>query len=180
MVSGPADGRVKPRFDGCAVDFRSRLRAWAGVVAMRGDAALLRVRRRRMPFEFGIAAGSLIMIVAALIDSAAFAPVHVGDRLAGMAAAIAVFCAVAGWRSGLPVAAVGYLLFDGFLANRYGELTWDHQAGPRAIGVIASSAALGLVVGWLRSNPYRAAPTIRLSDDRHRRRAGARGGISGR
>ena len=149
-------------------------------MAMRSDAVRQRAGRARMPFEFGLAAGSLTMIVAALIDSAAFAPDDRGDRLAVMAAAVAVFCAVAGWRSGLPVAAVGYLLFDGFLANRYGELTWAHQAGPHAIGVIASAAGLGLVVGWLRSSPYRAAPTIRLSVDESRRRSGTRNGWEGR
>jgi len=138
---------------------------------MRGDAALQRARRRRFPFEFGLAVGSVIMIVAALIDSAAFTPDHAGDRLAAMAAAIAVFSVVGGWQSALPVAAVGYLLYDGFLANRYGELTWDHQTGPRAIGVIALAVALGLIVGWLRSNPYRAAPPIRPSVDKSTGRA---------
>ena len=118
---------------------------------MRSDAVRQRAARRRIPFEFGLAAGSVTMIVVALIDSAAFAPDHAGDRLAGMAVAVGMFCAVAGWRSGLPVAAMAYLLYDGFLANRYGELTWDHQAGPRAVGVIALAVALGLIVGWLRS-----------------------------
>jgi hypothetical protein len=136
---------------------------------MRGDAALQRARRRRIPFEFGLAAGSLAMIVAALIDSAAFTPDHTGDRLAVIAAAIAVFSVVAGWQPALPVAALGYLLFDGFLANRYGELTWDHQTGPRAVGVIVLAVALGVTVGWLRSSPYRAAPTIRPSVDTSRR-----------
>ncbi len=133
---------------------------------MRGDAVRQRARRRRIPFEFALAAGSLTMIAAALIDSAAFPPHDTGDRLTVMAAVVAVFCVVGGWRSGLPVAVVGYLLFDGFLANRYGELTWDHQTGPHAIGVIAVAAALGLVVGWLRSSPYRPAPTIPFSSDR--------------
>ncbi len=136
---------------------------------MRSDAVRQRAGRRGIPFEFGLAAGSVAMIVVALIDSAAFAPDQRADRLALMAAAVAVFCAVAGWPSGLPVAAVGYLLFDGFLANRYGELTWDHQAGPRAIGVIALAAALGLTIGWLRSRSQRAGPTIRPSVDTSRK-----------
>lgn len=136
-----------------------------GVVAIRGDAVGQRAGRGRIPFEFGLAVGSLTMIVAALIDSAAFSPDHTGDRLALMAAAVAVFCAVAGWRSGLPVAAVGYLIFDGFLANRYGNLTWDHQAGPRALGVLALAATVGVVVGRLRSSPSRAVPVIRPSGD---------------
>jgi hypothetical protein len=149
------------------------------VVAVRGDVVRQRARRRGIPFEFAVAAGSLTMIVAALIDSAAFPPHDAGDRLMVMATAIAVFCVVAGWQSGLPVAAVGYLLFDGFLANRYGELTWDHQTGPRAIGVIALAVALGLTIGWLRSIPYRAAPTIRPSVDTSRR-SGTGGGCEGR
>ena len=132
---------------------------------MRSDAVRQRAGRGRIPFEFGLAAGSLTVIVAALIDSAAFAPDQKTDRLALMAAAVAVFCAIAGWRSGLPVALLGYLLFDGFLANRYGELTWDHQAGPRALGVIAFAAAVGLAVGSLRTNPYRAVALIRPSND---------------
>jgi hypothetical protein len=143
---------------------------------MRGDAALQRARRRRIPFEFGLAAGSVIMIVAALIDSAAFTPDHAGDRLAAMAAAIAIFSVVGGWQSALPVAAVGYLLYDGFLANRYGELTWDHQTGPRAIVVIALAVALGLIVGRLRASPHWAAPTIRPGVDTPRGRSGTRGG----
>jgi hypothetical protein len=147
---------------------------------MRSDVALQRARGRRIPFEFGLAAGSVTMIVAALIDSAAFTPDHRGDRLVAMAIAIALFSIVGGWQSALPVAAVGYLLFDGFLANRYGELTWDHQTGPRAIGVIALAVALGLIVGWLRSRPYRAAPTIRPSVDTSTERSGRRGGRKGR
>jgi hypothetical protein len=136
-----------------------------GVMAMRSDAVRQRAGRARIPFEFGLAAGSLTMIVAALIDSAAFAPDDRGDRLAVMAAAVAVFCAVAGWRSGLPVAAVGYLLFDGFLANRYGELTWAHKAGFHAVSMIALAAALGVVVHRLRSSPYRTPHIIRPSSD---------------
>jgi hypothetical protein len=135
------------------------------VMAMRSDAVRQRAGRARIPFEFGLAAGSLTMIVAALIDSAAFAPDDRGDRLAVMAAAVAVFCAVAGWRSGLPVAAVGYLLFDGFLANRYGELTWAHKAGFHAVSMIALAAALGVVVHRLRSSPYRTPHIIRPSSD---------------
>jgi hypothetical protein len=143
---------------------------------MRGDAALLRARRRRIPFEFGLAAGSVAMIVVALIDSVAFTPDHTGDRLAVIAAAIAVFSVVGGWQSALPVAAVGYLLYDGFLANRYGELTWDHRTGPRAVGVIAFAVVLGLSVSWLRSNLHRAAPTIPPSIDKSKGTSGARGG----
>jgi len=105
------------------------------------------------------------MIVAALIDSVAFTPHHTGDRLAAMAAAITIFSIVGGWQSALPVAAVGYLLYDGFLANRYGELTWDHQTGARAIGVIALAVALGLTIGRLRSSLDRAAPTIRPANN---------------
>jgi hypothetical protein len=144
---------------------------------MRSDAVRQRAGSRRIPFEFGLAAGSVAMIVVALIDSATFAPDQRADRLALMAAAVAVFCAVAGWPSGLPVAAVGYLLFDGFLANRYGELTWDHQAGPRAIGVIALAAAFGLAVGWLRSSPYpRRRPSAYPSTSPGGDRARATGG----
>src|SRR5262245_17062154 len=142
---------------------------------MRGDAALQRARRGRIPFEFGIAAGSVAMIVVALIDSAAFSPHHTGDRLAAMAVAIVIFSIVGRWQSALPVAAVGYLLYDGFLANRYGELTWDHQTGARAIGVIALAVALGLTIGRLRSSLDRAAPTIRPSVETSWGRSGARG-----
>jgi hypothetical protein len=42
--------------------------------------------------------------------------------------------------------------------------------------VIALAAAFGLGIGWLRSSPYRAAPTIRLSVDKSRRRSGTRDG----
>jgi hypothetical protein len=132
---------------------------------MRSDAVRQRAGRARTPFEFGLAAGSLTVIVAALIDSAAFAPGDGGDRLAVMAAAVAVFCAIAGWQSGLAVAAVGYLIFDGFLANRYGELTWDHKAGFHAVSMIALAAALGVVVHRLRSHPYRTPHIIRPSSD---------------
>jgi hypothetical protein len=145
------------------VDFDHAFVRLAGVAAMRSEPVWQRTGRCRIPFEFGLAAGSLAVVVAALIDSAAFSPDHRDARLAVMAAVVAAFCAVAGWRSGLPVAAVGFLLFDGFLANRYGELTWDHKAGPGALGVIALAAALGLVVGWLRARSYRAALVIRRS-----------------
>jgi hypothetical protein len=138
---------------------------------MRGDAARIRFDRRRVPFEFAIPAGALTVIIAALFDSGVVAPPHRGARIAVMAAAVAIFCAVVGeWRSGLATALVGYLLLDGFLLNRHGELTWDHTTGLQAVTAVASAGAAGLLTGWLFRRRLSRSPVIQRSTqnpDRH-------------
>jgi hypothetical protein len=129
---------------------------------MRSDSARRYAGRGRLPVEFGLAGGALTMIVAALLDSAIFPPEDKTARLMIMAGAIAAACVVlADWRSGLPVAVVGYLLFNGFLVNRYGELSWHGSAGLRGTTVIMSAAYAGLLAGWWRRpSPYSGVPVI--------------------
>lgn len=142
---------------------------------MHGYAAREYLDRRRVPFEFGLAIGALVMVVAALIDSAAFSSGHPTARLVVIALAAALFSAVvADWRSGLPVAVVGYLVFNGFLANRYGELGWHGPTGMRDAAVIVSAATVGWIAGrWRPSNRHTGAPVIRpaIQDDDPREEA---------
>jgi protein-S-isoprenylcysteine O-methyltransferase Ste14 len=51
--------------------------------------------------------------------------------------------------AGPPVAAIGYLLFNGFLVNQYGILTWNTTSAWH-IAVFVVAAALGLGVRYLR------------------------------
>ena len=129
---------------------------------MRGDVLRQRKGRGRFPFEFGIPLGALAMVITAVLDSAAVASRHQTVRLAVMAAAVAVFCALAAdWRTGLATAVVGYLLLNGFLLNRYGELSWGQASGPHASVAIAGAAAAGLLVGRRRRSIDRhRAPAI--------------------
>jgi hypothetical protein len=120
-----------------------------GAVEMRGHAVRARSGYDRTPFELGIPLGALTMVVAALIDSAAVAPRHEGARIAVIAAAVAIFCALVGeWRSGVATALVGYLLLDGFLLNREGDLTWSHTSSPYAVAAVAVAAVAGMLAGW--------------------------------
>jgi hypothetical protein len=147
MLSGDGVGQ---RFDGTRGWF-GRVACPEGIVAMRGNPAWRGADRGRVSFELGVAAGALTMIVAALIAAATFSPGQERARLAVMAAAVAVFSAVVGgWRSSLPVALVAYLLFNGFLVHRRGELRWDQATGLRDMSVIAAAAGLGIAVGWWR------------------------------
>lgn len=81
-------------------------------------------RAWRTPTGINIGVGSLLVVAAACVAAALFPPRELSARLVVMALAAAVFAArVADLRAVCWVSGMSVLLFTGFLANRYGELT---------------------------------------------------------
>jgi hypothetical protein len=103
----------------------------------------------RTPTGINIGFGAFVVVVACLVASAV--PVTDGfARIAVVAAALAAFAYVA--RDPLATASivvVSWLVFDGFLVNRFGELSWDGWPDLyRTIGLLMG-AVLGLTMGLL-------------------------------
>jgi hypothetical protein len=99
---------------------------------------------------FAVALGTTVVVVAAFAAELVPAPAS-GLRLGLMAVALAA-CAVvtANLRAAALVMVIGYLVFDGFLANRMGELTWTGAPDVRRLCVLAAGTGVGLVAGAAR------------------------------
>jgi len=110
------------------------------------------------PTGIAVAVGAVAVVVAAVV-SAAFVPVSAGGvRLGLMAAALAAFAAAAvDLRAVAFVTVLAYLVHDGFLVNRMGELTWTGAPDVRRVEILVAAAAAGLAVGaarrWARRQP---------------------------
>lgn len=116
----------------------------------------------RTPFGINVAAGAGVVVA-----SVAVAPVLFPEpaaRLLVVVIAVGGFAALADdIRAGLAAGGLGYLLFDGFLVNRYGELTWTGTTSVWHLVAFALALALGL--GWrgLRSIRARVAADAELN-----------------
>jgi hypothetical protein len=103
----------------------------------------------RTPFGIDLATGAVVMV------GAAFAAVVFRDidaRLAAVAVAAGGFAAVAaGARASFAVAGIGYLIFNGFLVNRLGDLTWDGKTSLWHLSAFAFAVGLGLALRRLRA-----------------------------
>src|SRR4051812_48401577 len=113
-------------------------------------------RERRVeatPAGVDVALGAVVIVAAALV--AGLVPVSsTGPRLGLMAAALSLFAAATvDLRAVVVVTVTAYLVFDGFLVNQLGELSWRGAADTRRLAVLGLAAALGLVAGL----GYRAA-----------------------
>ncbi len=124
--------------------------------AARGDADA-----GRTPFGIHLAVGAAVM-VGACIAAAALFP-DVSGRLVVVALAVGAYAGlVDDTRASLAVAGLGYLLFTGFLVNRYGELTWDGTTSTWHLTVFALAIGLGLSRRWIRAVRAKAALTAEL------------------
>jgi hypothetical protein len=110
----------------------------------------------KVPFGINLATGALAMVGATIVSALAFP-----ERSAGLTImALAVFgytVLVDDIRAALAVAGIGYLLYDGFLVNRHGDLIWD---GTTSLWAFAFALATGSVVRWTRHLRARAAVTV--------------------
>jgi len=113
-----------------------------------------------VPFGINLAAGALAMLGATAVSALA-SP----ERSTGLAVvALTVFgyaVLVDDIRAVFAVAGIGYLLYDGFLVNRYGDLTWE---GTTSLGVFALAVGAGAAVRWLRHARARARVSAELDD----------------
>jgi hypothetical protein len=117
----------------------------------------LDVSPERIPFGITLAAGAAVMAA-----SVAAAPVlfpELPGRLLLVVLAVGGFAALADdARAGLAAGGLGYLLFDGFLVNRYGELTWTGRTSVWHLAAFALALTLGL--GWRRLRTVRARAAV--------------------
>jgi K+-transporting ATPase KdpF subunit len=132
------------------------------------------------PTGIAVAGGAVAVVAAATV--AAFVPVSAGGvRLGLMAAALAGFAAAAVDLRAVAFATVlAYLVHDGFLVNRMGDLTWTGAPDVRRVEILAAAAAVGLLVGGLRRKEWHGAGSgVRAVDDRVVSRAGSDGAGGG-
>jgi hypothetical protein len=102
---------------------------------------------QQTPVGINVAVGAVAVVVAALL--AAGLPVaHPGWRFAVMALAVGGFAAVSGDQLALAaVVPLGWLVSNGFLENRSGELSWHHSADVWLLTMLVVAAAVGLAAG---------------------------------
>jgi hypothetical protein len=116
----------------------------------------------RTPFGISLAAGAAVMVAGAMV--AAGLAGDVPGRLAVVALALGGYVAlVDDVRAGLATAGLGYLLFDGFLVNRYGELTWDGTTTIWCLVAFVMIVGGGLGIRWIRRARARTANEDDLS-----------------
>ena len=94
------------------------------------------------------------MVGATIVSALAFTAPIAG--LVVMALAVAGYAMfVDDVRAALATGAVGYLLFDGFLVNRYGDLTWP---GTTSLVAFVLAVVLGVGLRWLRHTRTKESP----------------------
>ncbi|ATO15252.1 hypothetical protein CO540_16575 [Micromonospora sp. WMMA2032] len=98
-----------------------------------------------------MAGGAALVVGAALVAAAVFAPGELPGRVLLIAGVVGGYAAVvADLRAVAAVTALGAATFVGFLANRYGELTGAGDAWSHAV-LIGFAAVLGTGYRYVRS-----------------------------
>jgi hypothetical protein len=104
------------------------------------------------PFGINLAIGALVTLGATISAAAVFSPGEVSARLFVVAAAVGGYAVMAAnIRASFATASLGYLLYTGFLVNRYGILTWDGASSTWHLLVLALAAGLTIPSQWIRT-----------------------------
>lgn len=99
------------------------------------------------PFGMNLALGAALVVVAVMV-AAVIPPVAGYLRFGLVAGAVGLFAAVTLDRLALlGVAAIAWLLVNGFLVNRLGELSWHGWSDIWRIMLLAGAGNAGLLVG---------------------------------
>lgn len=102
---------------------------------------------RLLPQGVFVGIGSVAVVVAAFLASA----LPQNDavlRYGVLAATVFVFAAVTGrWAAATRVAIIGYLVFDGFLINQMGELSWNGRGDVARILTLSVAVIFGRLFG---------------------------------
>ena len=121
----------------------------------------------RLPFGFAVGAAFALMLWA----SAALSGLSARPSAAGLAV-MATIAALLGWFSTWPgalvTAALGWLMLDGFVIDRYGVLHWHGRADAVRLAVLAASGLVttALRAAQLNSDSHRMARRARLGKER--------------
>jgi hypothetical protein len=100
-----------------------------------------------MPTGIAVAAGSVVVVVSAFVSAAVPASAGV-VRLGLVAAALAGFAALTvNVNAAVAVGILAFLVFEGFLVNQLGELSWHGIEDVWRLLTLAAAAGLGIVVG---------------------------------
>ncbi len=100
-----------------------------------------------VPVGIALGIGAVLMTAAGLI-AAPISTTQPDRRFAVIAVAVAVFAALTIHPVALgPVALLGFLIDDGFLENRYGDLSWHGSVDLWHLLVLVIVGAIGLAVG---------------------------------
>lgn len=115
----------------------------------------LRQTSEPTPTGINLAIGCVVMVAAAFLAAALFPPDAIPARLVVLAVVVGVFAAVVpDIRAALGVAGLSVLVFTGFLANHYGELTTrDGDVWWYAL-LIGSAATIGTGLRWIRARRF--------------------------
>lgn len=122
------------------------LAPWSPAVPRVRDAPLA---TGNMPTGIAVAIGAVTVVVAVM--AAAFLPASAAAaRLSVLAVALGTFAAATVNPTAVAaVTVLGWLMFDGFLVNRFGELTWTGRVDERRLAVVVAAALVGLAAGGL-------------------------------
>jgi MFS family permease len=101
----------------------------------------------RTPVGINLAAGTAMVIAAAFV-AALIPTTHVGWRFTVVALAVGVFAALTLDQLALAgVAVLGWLVVNGFLVDRLGELSWHGSADLYRMLLLVVAGTFGLAVG---------------------------------
>ncbi|WP_157546810.1 hypothetical protein [Hamadaea tsunoensis] len=105
-----------------------------------------------------VGAGALVIIVAGFVASAI--PQSAGNlRYGVLVAAVLGFAALCRrWSVAIAVAGIGFLVFDGFLVNQLGVLSWHGWADAGRIAALGAALIFGRLAGDIGSAPRASAP----------------------
>lgn len=124
----------------------------------------------RMPTGVAVGLGTIAMVAAGM--AATLVPVNQpGWRFAVVATAVAVFAATTLDHVALAVVAlIGFLISNGFLEDRFGDLSWHGSADLWRLLLLVSAGAVGLAVGegyrWVRDLRDRWRAELPATPDR--------------
>jgi hypothetical protein len=94
-----------------------------------------------------------VMIVGAGIVAAVVPPAYPGWRFAVVVVAVGLFAALSVDHLALaPVVLFGWLVVNGFLVDRFGELTWHGSSDLYRLMLLVMAGAFGLAVGEARQH----------------------------
>ncbi|MEV6963734.1 hypothetical protein AB0M47_01365 [Hamadaea sp. NPDC051192] len=123
-----------------------------------------------LPQGFLVGLGALVVIVAAFVASA-IPPADAMLRYAVLVLAVFGFAAAtAVWTAPIVTAVIGFLVFDGFLVNQLGQLTWHGSSDGIRLVALAAAVIFGRLAGDVFRMPRQtqARRPVASSSVRHR------------